>query len=237
MDTPAPSRPRLPWLLGRTLAGYIRLVGKSTRWTIHPQDYATVLREHQPCILAMWHGQHFLVPYFRPDDADMCVMISRHGDGEINAVAVQQFGIKTIRGSGGHGQAGKTRKRKGAEALRQLLRALKGGTTAVLTADVPKIAGVAGEGIILLAKLSGRPILPIAVATRYHWGFNSWDKAVLPLPFGKGALIVGEPICVPHDADAPALEQTRLALQEQLNAVHTEAYRVAGCTPWRPRHG
>lgn len=237
MDTPAHPSSRLHRLLGRILAGYIRIVGKTTRWVIAPEDYAAVLREHQPCILAMWHGQHFLVPYFRPDGADMCVMISRHGDGEINAVAVQHFGIRTIRGSGGHGQAGKTRKRKGAEALRNLLRALKGGTTAVLTADVPKVAGVAGEGIILLAKLSGRPILPIAVATRHHKDLASWDKASLPLPFGKGALVVGAALHVPPDADAETLENLRFDLQNRLNAMHVQAYASAGCAPWSPRYG
>ena len=56
-----------------------------------------------PIILAMWHGQHFLMPFLRPKDVPTKVLISRHRDGEINAVAVEALGIETIRGSGSHG--------------------------------------------------------------------------------------------------------------------------------------
>jgi lysophospholipid acyltransferase (LPLAT)-like uncharacterized protein len=221
--------------LGRLMAGYIRLVGRTTRWTLLPENYAETLESCEPSILAMWHGQHIMVPWFRPEGADMSVMISRHGDGEINAVAVQQFGIKVVRGSGGHGNAGKTRKRGGAGALLALLRLLKTGSTVVLTADVPKIAGRAGEGIVTLAKMSGRPILPVAIATQWHCRFNSWDKACLPLPFGRGSLVLGEPILV--SAESMDTEEVRQQVENSLNAAHAAAYASAGAGLWEPRHG
>jgi lysophospholipid acyltransferase (LPLAT)-like uncharacterized protein len=235
-----PHREKSNWarvLAGRVLAGYIRFTGWTTRWTLSPEAYEKQLTAHQPLILAMWHGQHVMVPYFRPEGADMCVMISRHGDGEINAVAVQQFGINVVRGSGGHGNAGKTRKRQGAGALMALLRALKAGTTVVLTADVPKVAGRAGLGIITLARLSGRPIVPVAIATRHHYTFHSWDKATLPLPFGRGSLVLGDVLHVPADAGETEQEALRQQVEDNLNSIHARAYAAVGGAKWEPRHG
>ena len=65
-----------------------------------------------------------------------------------------------------------------------------------MTADVPKIARVCGEGIVTLARLSGRPIVPVAVVTSRRIDFESWDRASLGLPFGRGAMVLGEPIRV-----------------------------------------
>ena len=224
-------------LLGRALAGYIRMIGRTTAWTYQPEPFPEEVIHRLPVIFALWHGQHLLVPYFRPANTDMRVLISRHGDGEINAIAAAAMGIGLVRGSGGHGDASKTRKRRGAEAFRVLLRALDEGASVVLTADVPKVAGVAGQGIVTLAKMSGRPICPVAIATRHHLTLRSWDRASVPLPFGRGALVVGDPITVERDASEEVLEQTRVKVQQELNDLHAQAYEMAGCAPWRPRHG
>ena len=77
-----------------------------------------------------------------------------------------------------------------------MLRALGDGEMVVMTADVPKIARVCGAGIITLAQMSGRPIVPVAVVTSRRIDFNSWDRASLGLPFGRGAIVVGEPVHV-----------------------------------------
>jgi lysophospholipid acyltransferase (LPLAT)-like uncharacterized protein len=71
----------------------------------------------------------------------------------------------------------------------------------VLTADIPKRARVAGPGIIALARASGRPIHPIAVVTSRRIDFKSWDRASIGLPFGRGAIVVGEAIRVDRHAD------------------------------------
>jgi lysophospholipid acyltransferase (LPLAT)-like uncharacterized protein len=95
-----------------------------------------------------------------------------------------------------------------------------------LTADVPKVARVAGAGIIKLARESGRPIIPIAVATSRRIDFNSWDRASLNLPFSRGAMVGGELIRVAKDADAATLEAARQALEQSLNAVTERAYAI-----------
>ena len=74
---------------------------------------------------------------------------------------------------------------------------------------MPKISRVAGLGIIKLARESGRPIYPVAVATSRRLEFDSWDQAAINLPFSRGAIVVGEPICVAADANPDALEAAR----------------------------
>jgi lysophospholipid acyltransferase (LPLAT)-like uncharacterized protein len=98
----------------------------------------------------------------------------------------------------------------------------------VLTADVPKIARVCGEGIAMLAKLSGRPIVPTAVVTSRRLDFRSWDCSSVGLPFGRGAIVIGEPIFVAADADEAALDRVRHAVERELDRVHERAYALVG---------
>jgi lysophospholipid acyltransferase (LPLAT)-like uncharacterized protein len=212
---------------GRAAAAYLRLVQRTTRFTVEPADPETTVYPHQPAIVAMWHGQHFMIPFARRPQDPSAVMISRHGDGEINAAAAEALGIKTVRGSGAQRQD-QVRKRGGAEALRAALAMLRSGATLAMTADVPKVSRVAGRGIVTLAQMSGRPIVPVAVVTSRRKDFMSWDRTSIGLPFGKGAIVFGEPIHVAREADAAAQETARRAVEESLDAVHARAYALIG---------
>ena len=168
-----------------------------------------------------------MVPAIRPQtDTDIAIIVSRHGDAEILANTIQRFGMRVVRGAG----AGRRRKdRGGAAALRGALRALKDGATFALTADAPPgPARKAGIGIALLAKLSGRPIVPCAMATNRYVALNSWSAFTLNLPFSKLAIVVGDPIVVPEGAGSIELEATRLAVEQGLNGVTERAYGLAG---------
>ena len=92
------------------------------------------------------------------------MLISRHRDGEINARAAEKLGIGTIRGSGAHN--GEFHRKGGAAAFTEMLEALKEGYNVAMTADVPKVARVAGLGVIKLAQHSGRPIYAVAIASQ-----------------------------------------------------------------------
>ena len=199
---------------GVLAAEYLRLVWKTTWLAIEPEGVYEKVDRDAPVIIAMWHGQHFLAPFIRRAQHRAKVLVSRHRDGEINALAVEWLGIDAIRGSGNHGGGG-------------LLSALEAGYNVALTADIPKVARVAGLGVVKLASASGRPIYPIAIATRRRVELNNWDRTAINLPFGRGGGVAGEPICVPADADAAALETARCALEASLNAATARAYALA----------
>lgn len=219
--------PRTQAAAGRLLASWLGFVARTNRFTTEPADAQERVGPLMPVIAAMWHGQHFLVHLAkRPQDPTAC-LVSRSGDGELNAIALTHLGVRPIRGSGDRGR-GKARQKGGALAMRAMLRALEGGETIVMTADVPKIARRAGPGIVTLARLSGRPIVPVAVVTSRHHVFDSWDRATLALPFGRGAIVIGEPIRVDREADEAALEAARRAVEDGLDGVHARAYALVG---------
>ena len=212
--------------LGRLLAGYLRLVQRTNRIVFEPADIYDHVRPDLPLIFAMWHGQHIMIPFARPDWMPACSLVSRHGDGGFNAVALRELGIGAIRGSGALGK--KVREKGGAAAFLAMVRRLAAGDTMVLTADVPKRARIVGPGIIALARASGRPIRAVAVVTSRRIDFNSWDRASIGLPFGRCAIVVGEPILVARDADEAAQEAARLAVQASLDDVHARGYAIVG---------
>jgi lysophospholipid acyltransferase (LPLAT)-like uncharacterized protein len=212
--------------VGFLAVGYLKLVQATTRFVAEPPDFPARIRSELPVIAAMWHGQHFMIHYAWPANADVSALISRSDDGELNARILERLGVTPIRGSGGH--PSKMQKRGGFAALREMLRQLAQGSTVVLTADVPKVSRVAGPGIVTLAQLSGRPIYPVAVVTRNRIDFATWDHASIGLPFGRGAMVLGEPIHVPRDADEAALEAARLAVQHGLDEAHARAYALVG---------
>ena len=212
--------------VGLVAVGYLKLVRATTRFTFEPAGFPEAMREKLPVIAAMWHGQHFMIHYAWPKGASVSALISRSDDGELNARILDRLGVTPIRGSGGH--PSKLRKRGGVAALREMLRQLAQGSTVVLTADIPKVSRIAGLGIVTLAQMSGRPIYPIAVVSGNRIDFKSWDRASIGLPFGRGAMVLGDPVVVARDADEAALEAARQAVQRGLDEAHARAYALVG---------
>jgi len=210
--------------VGTAGAWYLRLVWYTCRHTTEPAAIYDIVQT--PLIVAMWHGQHFLAPFIKPNKGNFPakVLISRHRDGEINAIAAEKLGIGSIRGSGAHN--GEFQRKGGVSAFAEMLEALEQGYNVALTADVPKISRVAGMGVIKLAQYSGRPIYVVAMASSRRTELDSWDRSAVNLPFGRTALVAGDPIYVPRDADAAALEATRQFVERELNRVTSRAYEI-----------
>ena len=204
---------------------FIRLTNPPAKGSLHFEGsrYETL----EPGIIALWHGQHILMPAFYPSPRPLVAMVSRSADAEINAMMIEKFGIEAVRGSGGR-ESARHLDKGGAKALIALKKALVGGKNVCMIADIPHgTPRDAGMGVILLAKLSGRPIFPAALATsRRKILEKSWDKTTINLPFGRSALAVGEPVLVAADADEVEMERKRQELTLQLNAATTEAYRM-----------
>ena len=215
--------------VGIAAAEYLRFVGTTTRFTLEPADIYARGEADMPIILAFWHGQHLLAPVARKGRHRVNMLVSRHRDGEINAIAAARLGVGTIRGSGNHG--GGFIHKAGVAAFQAMLDALADGNSIALSADVPKVARIAGLGIIKLAQASGRPIYPSAIATNRRVVLNNWDRTTINLPFGRGAGVAAEPLTVPRDADDNALEAARHLLEERLNAATQRAYAIVDRTP------
>jgi lysophospholipid acyltransferase (LPLAT)-like uncharacterized protein len=221
--------------VGSLTAAFLRLVWRTNRFSFDPPDVYDIVEPQMPAIFAFWHGQHFITPFVKTKESQRVkVLISRHRDGEYNAIAAERLGIGTIRGSGDHGSA--FHRKGGVGAFKEMVRSLEQGYNVALTADVPKRARAAGLGIIMLARESGRPIMPFAMVTSRYWRLKNWDRTTINLPFGRGALVGGEIIMVPADADAEKMEELRVRLEESLNDATMRAYAQVGRPKGAP-HG
>ena len=229
---------RSSWLqraAGFLAAEYLRLVWRTNKFSFDPPEVYEIVEPQQPAIFAFWHGQHFMTPFIKTKESHRGkVLISQHRDGEYNAIAAEWLGIGTIRGSGDHGSA--FHRKGGVGAFKEMVRALEDNYNIALTADVPKRSRVAGLGIIMLARESGRPIMPFAMATSRFVRLHNWDRTTINLPFGRGALVGGEIIIVPPDADAETMEDLRARLEATLDDATRRAYAQLG-RPEEAGHG
>lgn len=219
-------------LLASLIAGAVMLVYRTNRAVPGSDDADAAIRAVTPAIGALWHGQHLLGPAVHPRDHEVVALFSRSADAELNALVAEKLGFRTVRGSGGR-EGTRSADKGGARALIALKRTLDAGMNVAMIADIPHgTPRQAGLGIVTLAKLSGRPIVPIAIATsRRKVLEKTWDKTTINLPFGRRALALGEPIHVPADADAALMEEKRREVTAALDAATLRAYQLADGRP------
>ena len=205
-------------------ACYIRFVQISGRWQVvrgHiPEQF---WKADKPFILVFWHCRLLMMPLCWDPKKQIHMLISQHRDGQIIARTVSHFGIKTTAGSTSKG---------GARALRSILKTIEAGEYIGITPDGPRGPRMrASEGVVSIARLSGVPIIPVAYSSRNGRNLNSWDRFLVAFPFSKSAIVWGEPIEVPRDADRAAQEQARLKIEDAINAVTHEADKIVGRPP------
>ncbi|MCC7260692.1 MAG: lysophospholipid acyltransferase family protein [Alphaproteobacteria bacterium] len=213
--------------LALLVAGYIRLVHATTRWErIGYGHIEPFFKEKKPFIVAFWHGRLLLMPMFPFYNTRAHVLISHHRDGALIAGVMRYFGLDTVRGSSSKGARG---------AMRAMLELLEHGESIAITPDGPRGPRMhAQAGAVMVAKKSGVPIIPIAVANSRRKLLGSWDRFILALPFGRGVFAAGVPIAVPGDADKSDMERIRVALEDALNALTREADERVGVEPVTP---
>lgn len=224
--------PIIQFLIGRTIGLYMLFVGVTTRWTRVNQGAVEPFwrRGGRTVIGCIWHGRFPLIHKmwrFGRDYTPAKMLISRSREGGIVAHTSRTVGAEVIRGS-----APKSRYSKGGfEAMRAMARHIQGGGVVAMTPDGPKGPRMhAKKAPVQLAKLAQAPLLAVTWATSNRVVFEkSWDHFVFPLPFGKGALVWGNPIDPPGpDASDAEIEAVRAALEAELNRISAEADRIAG---------
>ncbi len=202
-------------------AGYIRLIHGTGPWhVVHGEIPQAYWDRDEPFILAFWHGRLLMLPYCWGHQQPTHMLISEHPDGQFIARTIARFGFGTVAGSS-HGG--------GTAALRALLRALKAGDCIGITPDGPRGPRMrAAGGVVDMARLSGAAILPLAYSAAPRSLLGSWDRFLVPWPFGRGVYVWGTPLTVPRDADETTLAAARQTLEERLNEVTNEADWIMG---------
>lgn len=221
--------PRLLRAIGRVGAGYMQMVSSTSRLQFVPEDALDRYLQHLPVIVTTWHGQHFFATTFWPIKRyPLATLISLKRDGEIMSGLAAGLGIRPIRGSGGRDP--KMAVKSGAiRGFLQMKSALLGGSSVFMTADISRgVSRQAGEGIIRLARATGRPIMGIGVASAPELRLDNWDRSRIALPFGKTVCVVAPPFQVPMDADDALVEKRRAELEALLNGATEEAYAAIG---------
>ncbi|MFZ4166554.1 lysophospholipid acyltransferase family protein [Brevundimonas sp. NPDC058933] len=212
----------MAWILSE----WMRFCYATIRWEHENQQVAEeVWAEGGGVLCAFWHARLALAPACWPMKRAQAIkgLVSLSPDGEFFAKAVGRLGIPAVRGSSSNKDKAKQAK-GGTQALRDGLKQLKVGGLAV-TPDGPRgPARQMAEGLPLMAKLSGAPVLFIGVSCKPAIRLNSWDRAVLPLPFGKGA-VVWDKACYPEGA---AMAEVAADWTERLTAVEARADAITG---------
>lgn len=223
------ANPIVQFVLGRSIGLYMLLVGVTTRWRrVNRAAAEPFWRGDGRVLLCTWHGrfiQFHKLWAFGPGTTPAKMLVSRSIEGDVVAHAARTVGAKLIRGSAAKGKQDKG----GFEAGRESVRQIEGGGAIALTPDGPRGPRMRARlGPIQLAKLAQAPLLPGAWSTRWRIVFDSWDRTILPLPFGSGVLVWGDPIAPPApDADSEAMEACRAELETELNRLSAEADRLA----------
>ena len=178
------------------------------------------VRESRSVIPVYWH-QHMLFGVralldLRDDGLRIGFLISPSVDGTAPAMLVGKIGGHVIRGSSTH---------TGARALRDYYETIvKQEISPALTPDGPK--GPLHEfkpGAVMLAQLTGKPILPVSVAASHAFRFPTWDRFELPLPFSRVVIAYGEPVKMPRGVDAESLARLQGEMAGRLQALQQEA--------------
>ncbi len=232
----ATQKPKLIYrVTGRLLARYINYCHRTCWQTREMTEVMEEHYRHHPALIAMWHGQFMLLPLIKPSFIPVDIMVARHADAELLGVALRHFDMQLIRGAGA---AGRAKDRGGSHAYRAAVQALREGRTVAMTADVPGgKAREAGLGVVMIARQSQRPIMPVAIATSRYLALNTWSRMTINLPYSGLGFAVGPLVHVPPDAGPEELERCRQAVEDSLNLATQNAYMRAGADPSRATPG
>ena len=163
--------------------------------------------EDQVHLVAFWHGELLMQPFnyqkLKPN-GKVSAMISEHRDGEAITKTVEYLGIHSIRGSSTRG---------GAKALIGAIKELKGGDDIAITPDGPKgPRHSVADGIVAISQKTNAKILVFNCKPSKYWQFNSWDKFIVPKPFGTLEFFISEPL----DVSGMSMDEAKKYIQGEM---------------------
>ncbi len=186
----------IAWMIGL----YLYFVFRTTRWRMEGQEHFSPHIIGVPLIITFWHERLALMPMawamasMLPDKVTrpraVYVLVSRHRDGQFVGAIIRRFNVDVVLGSSSAGGPG---------ALRGMARLLKDGCFVAITPDGPRgPARQSSPGVAQLAALADAVVLPCAAQTTRHWRIGTWDRMIVPWPFGRGVIICEPAIRVPR---------------------------------------
>lgn len=198
-----------PWLAYWT----IRILARTMRFeVVHPDIPRQFWENGVPTIVAFWHGRLLMMPVAY-GGKKLSFLVSPHRDGKVVGNALKRFGFHAILGS---------TNRKGFSGFKQMIKARE--SDIVIVPDGPRgPCRQAQIGVIELAKLTGKAILPLSFSASKRKLFDTWDQFLLPYPFSRGVFVWGEPIEVDQNGDRAHLEERRVFLENRLNELTEKA--------------
>jgi lysophospholipid acyltransferase (LPLAT)-like uncharacterized protein len=209
---------RLVSSLGPSVAYWvIRALGWTMRFEeVRPEIPGRLREAGTTGIGAFWHGRLLMMPLaYR--GKKLAFLVSPHRDGQVVGRALERFGFLPIKGSTTRG---------GFSGFKGMLRAQREGYDVAVVPDGPRGPRCRAQiGVIELARLTGRPIVPFAFSASRRRVFNTWDRFLLPLPFSRGVFVWGEPVAVDRESDREGMEEKRQLLERRLNELTEEADR------------
>lgn len=206
-------------ILGSLAGVLLRVLALTWRWhRVEGLEHVVVAAADGPVICTFWHAQQLVMPNVLRLMRSRCqfqggmkALHSLHADGRISGRAISLSGIGGIPGSSTRG---------GDAALRQLVRALARGESVAMTPDGPRgPERISKMGVIRLAQISGRPILPMACVATKRWVFGSWDRMFLPKFFSELVVEFSAPIFIPRRVSEEDGKRMLLELDAQLQLL------------------
>jgi lysophospholipid acyltransferase (LPLAT)-like uncharacterized protein len=143
-------------------------------------------------IIAFWHNRLLMMP-IAAAGRPICILNSQHRDGEIATRVASRWNVRAVRGSATRGAVA---------GFLSLVRAYREGFSLAVVPDGPRgPCYQAKVGVVQLARVTGAPIIPVSYATDRHKRLRSWDRLIIPLPFARVTVAIGEPLHIARDAD------------------------------------
>lgn len=208
------------WVAVRLARAIVEILWRTSRLRIVGEERLTALvAEHGAVVPVCWH-QHLLLAgrylVSRPGGIKPGFMISPSVDGEAPTWLAQSYGAHVVRGSGSY---------TGLRAVRGVHTAIvKEGISPGVTPDGPRGPRFRFKaGAIFAAQISKKPVVPIAFAAKPAFVLDTWDKFVLPVPFSRVTIAIGEPYFPAHRLND---DEMKIA-QEEMERRMLETYRVA----------
>ena len=165
----------------------------SERKFINKDTFDKLVSEDDSFIYALWHDQLLLSPLTWKSKKRIDILISKHKDGDIIADLISFHGFNSVRGSTNN--PNKEKEKNSISNIRKIMKSLNNNISIGITPDGPRgPRHKVSEGTINISRISGKKILPMALAYKKKWVLNTWDKFIIPKPFNKICIVWGSPL-------------------------------------------